>query len=185
MNKWFSVDEKLPPSGEEVIVAVCDESGDTPYKYTASGMMAVKDVWIVDKDITHSVTHWMPFPSYPSEKEVYKIEDGTLIEWKHKKECLEELNKLNTQLFEISQKMEQGILIELPCKVGDTVYRVVSRCSDINSCNDFDQHICGRPYCNAYIRKERFNIGIFNCIGKSLFLTREEAEIALAQLKGE
>ena len=72
MNTWISVDEKLPPSGEEVIVAVCDESGDTPWKYTASGMMAVKDVWIVDKNIIHSVTHWMPFPSYPSEKEVYK-----------------------------------------------------------------------------------------------------------------
>lgn len=72
MNKWFSVDEKLPAYGEEVIVAVCDESGDTPYKYTTSGMMASIDVWIVDKDINHSVTHWMPFPSYPSEKEVHK-----------------------------------------------------------------------------------------------------------------
>ena len=114
-----------------------------------------------------------------------KIEDGTLVEWKYKKECLEELNKLNTQLFEISQKMEQGILIELPCKVGDTVYRVVPRCSDINSCNDFDQHICGRPYCNAYIRKEKFDINILYRIGKDYFIPKEEAEIALAQLKGE
>lgn len=72
MNTWFRVDEKLPSSGEEVIVAVCDESGDTPYEYTTSGMMVIENLWIVDKDITHSVTHWMPFPSYPSEKKVYK-----------------------------------------------------------------------------------------------------------------
>lgn len=44
MNTWFSVDEKLPTYGEEVIVAICDESGDTPYKYTTSGWMASKDI---------------------------------------------------------------------------------------------------------------------------------------------
>lgn len=69
MNKWFSVAEKLPTYCEEVIVAVCDKSGDTPYKYTTTGMMVIKDMWLVDKDINNYVTHWMFFPQYPTNKE--------------------------------------------------------------------------------------------------------------------
>lgn len=70
--EWISVedDQQQPPVREEVIVAICDDSGDTPFKYTTSGWLTAHNgVWIVDNDVCLYVTHWMPFPAPPTEKE--------------------------------------------------------------------------------------------------------------------
>ena len=81
------------------------------------------------------------------------------------------------RLWDLENKIEQGTLIELPCKVGDTVYQtdgvriyelwVLSVTVNRNSlyfttqCIDFDN----------------------TAIGKSIFLTREEAEKRLKELQ--
>jgi hypothetical protein len=72
LYEWISVEDKQqqPPVREEVIVAICDDSGDTPFKYTTSGWLTAHNgVWIVDNDVCPYVTHWMPLPTPPAEKE--------------------------------------------------------------------------------------------------------------------
>jgi hypothetical protein len=68
MNEWISVEDRLPSISEEVIVAIYDDRYDSPWKYTSSGWLASKDIWIVDNNVCYDVTYWMPFPEYPTEK---------------------------------------------------------------------------------------------------------------------
>lgn len=67
MNEWISVKDRLPPRYYEVVVAICDDTGDTPWKYTTVGWMASEDIWIIDNDVGHGVTHWMHLPEPPIE----------------------------------------------------------------------------------------------------------------------
>ena len=66
---------------------------------------------------------------------------------------------------------EQGLLVRLPCKVGSTVYRIITR----------------RLYCvgEKDIVDVEFTLDMLDDFGKTVFLTREEAEAALIRLKGE
>ncbi len=70
MNEWISVKDRLPPIGEEVIVAICDESGDTRWKYTTAGWRVHETIWIVDNERRYDVTHWMLFPEYPQKRRI-------------------------------------------------------------------------------------------------------------------
>ena len=69
MNEWISVKDRLPEMCEEVIVAICDDTGDTPWKYTTFGWMVNEVTWIIANGIGYGVTHWMPLPAPPTEKE--------------------------------------------------------------------------------------------------------------------
>lgn len=63
---------------------------------------------------------------------------------------------------------EQGRLLKLPCKIGDDVY-----------------YILGIPNeTPCAIDKCTFELSDINKIGKTLFLTREEAEAKLKELRG-
>ena len=99
---------------------------------------------------------------------------------------------------------EQGLLLRLPCKMGDTVY-VLEPCHCYNkykenqNCNHAKTKATKyievvrlpRKYdsrCNTYCVKlyERpFKIDYLSKIGKTVFLTKEEAEQKLAEMKGE
>lgn len=62
-QQWIPVSEGLPPSREEVIVSICDETGDTRYNYTSHGWLTTdKEYWIVDNEINNYVVAWMPLP---------------------------------------------------------------------------------------------------------------------------
>ena len=136
-------------------------------------------------------------------KERYGVEDELLYtqedidEWIRTCEELQEKNReLEQDLAEITQKIEQGTLIELPCKVGDTVWTIncwqeygkqelgeryiVTRyelhenkcsCIEINDKN----HYCGVISIRA---KERYK-----GVTPYVFLTREEAEKRLKELQ--
>lgn len=68
-EKWISVENKLPPDGNNVIVAIRDTSGDTPFTYTDCGWcLGEKRGWIVDNDLHFNVTHWQPLPEPPKER---------------------------------------------------------------------------------------------------------------------
>ena len=60
------------------------------------------------------------------------------------------------RLAELEDKIEHGTLIELPCKVGDTAYKVYGKC-DGNSCpysRNYVQWRCHykeKERCNAFI----------------------------------
>ena len=110
-------------------------------------------------------------------------------------ECTEELedgvylleDALN-KLAEYEDLEEQGLLLRLPCKVGDKVYKIsrnkVKECEVVfvgisadEKCSYFNfvENYADGTFCRSYSE-------VFNVIGKTIFLTREEAE---QKLKGE
>ena len=68
---------------------------------------------------------------------------------------------------------EQGRLIELPCKVGDTVWFIA-----YNGMHFWD----GKPL--HEVETTKFYLSLLEQIGTTVFLTKEEAEEKLAELKG-
>lgn len=102
------------------------------------------------------------------------------------------LNDALEKLADYEDAEEQGLLLRLPCKVGDKVWAIASKCDadmineeiceNISSCD-----IC--PYEKEYVVFEDIitNIVLFdmllnNKFGKTIFLTKEEAEQALKQM---
>ena len=74
--------------------------------------------------------------------------------------------------------LANGVIVP-PCKVGDTVYVLVNWCDFIN-CH-FDG-CAGCSNCNDKgIVERKFNYSHLAQIGKTVFLTKEEAEKALAE----
>lgn len=80
----------------------------------------------------------------------------------------EYIEKLSKKIGEYEDAEEQGLLLRLPCKVGDTVYSVVK---------DGLQIIELKFSLELYARR-------MSDFGKTVFLTKEEAEQALADMKG-
>ena len=107
---------------------------------------------------------------------------------------LETLNNTTiSRLVELAEADKDGRLVMLPCKVGGTVY-MIERIFDID--NGVCDEICARKVigyggnnlnalwligsggiCNVYIFLSEF--------GKTVFLTREEAEKALQEMEGK
>lgn len=84
---------------------------------------------------------------------------------------------------------EQGLLVRLPCKVGDTVYVKLSAYCKTKyaeaQVRDYTHFIsCG--FC-VVVTSEKFDKQSipFSEFGKSIFLTREEAEKELEEIKNE
>lgn len=91
---------------------------------------------------------------------------------------------------------EQGRLIELPCAVGDTVWYIKEKSSLYPSYHTYydwyDFRIGYIALTKRGIVFGRKGSGMFadimfnaNDIGKTVFLTKEEAEAKLAEMKGE
>lgn len=77
---------------------------------------------------------------------------------------------------------EQGRLIELPCKVGDTVWS--TRWWDNKKISKkIDGETWYRDIFQHKITKEKFSLYDLDKIGKDVFLTKEEAEVKLEELK--
>ena len=80
-------------------------------------------------------------------------------------------------LWEIENKIENGKLLELACKKGDKVYQ--ADCVRI-----YELTVLGIRVFNNKFYYETQGVGFDNtAIGKSIFLTREEAEKRLEALK--
>ena len=68
---------------------------------------------------------------------------------------------------------DEGLLLRLPCKIGDCVYKFITQH------DTFDD----QPY--KIISAVRFDISMMDEIGKTVFLTREEAEEKLEEVNPE
>lgn len=88
---------------------------------------------------------------------------------------------MKSRLAELEDKIEQGLLVELPVKIGDTVYSITPKCKWLGQCTEFDQHCCSRRSCDAFITEEKFTMYLFNRIGDDVVVTKEEAK---AKLRG-
>lgn len=119
------------------------------------------------------------------------------------KEILESSAKRNSQLAEWLEELksyrdaeEQGLLLRLPCKVGSTVYTVkyYFDCKFDYNCplgyaegkNNCDKGLsCEHEYKKFFVGEKIFDASMTDDFGKTIFLTKEEAEQALAEMKGE
>ena len=95
--------------------------------------------------------------------------------------------KMITKLGEYEDLEEQGLLVKLPCKVGDTVYSITRNfISEYKICS-FEKYLEGFFFnwsCEKGIYKNIRGFTSFE-IGKTVFLTKEEAEKALKEMEGE
>lgn len=108
------------------------------------------------------------------------------------------IQKAIDKLAEYEQSEEDGLLIKLPCRVGSTVYLINSRytkCTreeqefDEYHCQgcewlDCDSHEEYYIYTNKSVSLE-WIVRHSKDIGKTVFLTKAEAEQALSKMKGE
>lgn len=85
------------------------------------------------------------------------------------------------RLAEYEDMEEQGLLVRLPCKVGDRVYQVIDDCTFPGDCGT--KRMCkGCEYRNLFIGKNTFRLYLLTDDGKlrrGYYRTREEAEKAL------
>lgn len=100
---------------------------------------------------------------------------------------LETLNNTPiSRLVEIAEADKDGRVAVLPCKVGDTVWLtrtgVSERLSQPEAAALTGAYICGNDVCTFVTNKYGFQQ---DKIGKNVFLTREEAEKALAEMEGK
>lgn len=84
----------------------------------------------------------------------------------------------------VDHLIKNGVIV-LPCKVGDTVYRIIPKCNaPYNYCpynGGYGTARCDKEPCKAYIKEISFSISDIENIGKTIFLTKEEAEKALKE----
>ena len=91
---------------------------------------------------------------------------------------------------------EQGLLLRLPCKVGDTVYCIYERytkCSENEQ--EFDEYSCQGCEClecdshkELYVQSQKaysldWIVSNLKRFGKNIFLTQEEAEQKLKEME--
>ena len=88
------------------------------------------------------------------------------------------------KLADYEDKEEQGLLIELPCKVGDTVYALTPFCEICEEAldNEYACEICSK---GNFVSETKFDYEMIPMFGKVIFSTEAEAEEALARMKGE
>ena len=91
---------------------------------------------------------------------------------------------------------EQGRLVKLPCKVGDTVYCIFSRYTKCTFNNEeFDEYSCQGCEYECDSKKENYVQGMIaysldwivtnlKKFGKTAFLTKSESEAKLKELRG-
>ena len=103
-----------------------------------------------------------------------------------------EMAKLHSALMELKKYQEadkDGRLVVLPCKAGDTVYEVTSR----KTVSEYRvKAIRAELFCTfiewdivaGFVDKSIFGVPVDE-IGKTVFLTREEAEAALEAMKDD
>lgn len=98
------------------------------------------------------------------------------------------------ELKEYKQLEEQGLLLKLPCKIGDTVYVIdtIYECdNDYMDCiMEFpDVYQCERGFKCEYeheklvVRPKSFDFKMLDNFNKTVFLTKEEAEKVLKEME--
>ena len=99
--------------------------------------------------------------------------------------------KIYRRLAELEDKIMNGTLVEMPCKVGDTVYCVEYFCN-YKGCSSNEQvFCCGCPEMiererrkeKFVISKKKFRLQDLDRVGKTLFPTEEAAEARLKELQ--
>lgn len=89
------------------------------------------------------------------------------------------VGKAIEKLADYEDLEEQGLLVRLPCKVGDSVFIIVRKDISKQKIRKIEISDCGIIF-KTNRQKRTFSIAGF---GESVFLTREEAEKKLEEIK--
>ena len=65
---WIGVEDRLPENFETVL-ALCKDGGMFVGKHTSRGRWQIWTAMKSTKIVNRTVTHWMPLPAPPAEKE--------------------------------------------------------------------------------------------------------------------
>ena len=85
------------------------------------------------------------------------------------------IGKAIDKLAEYETAEDKGRLVVLPCKVGSTVYRILYTLAFGEIGDKAEKHY--------FIRETSFEYGMIDDLNETVFLTREEAEKALEDMK--
>ena len=88
------------------------------------------------------------------------------------------------KLAEYEDLEEQGLLLRLPCKVGTTVYNT-TWWDDVQEKVKVDGKTFYRTVHKHKVSKSTFSLLDIYDFGKTVFLTKEEAEQKLKEMEGE
>lgn len=102
---------------------------------------------------------------------------------------LETLNNTPiSRLVELAEADKDGRVVVLPCKVGDTVWANLDGMRHTRKCviefANIGSHVTTIVFSTVDGLREQYGVNP-SSFGKSVFLTREEAEKALAEMEGK
>ena len=97
-----------------------------------------------------------------------------------------ENKKLLAENAELRARLEKAV--ELPCKVGDTIYEVYDKCDGhncpYNGCSgQWRCHYEGERRCGAFIKIVQFDYCDIPFVNDTVFVSREAAEARLKEIK--
>jgi hypothetical protein len=123
----------------------------------------------------------MEIDGFDLEKYSRNMKENAVIENGVVKVSEELWNQTADLIKAVSDLEEQGLLIRLPCKVGDTVYSLDKFCGGYSS--DCPSRPCEQcPDYQLEIYEGKFQLNDIYDFGKTVFLTRELAEKALKKM---
>ena len=102
---------------------------------------------------------------------------------------IKKILRIAEKLKEYEDLEEQGLLLRLPCKVGSTLYQPIS-----NRINEYKViGLCFDITRNEFMYEVAYQIGLewykttcdFDCIGKTVFLTKSESEQKLKEMESD
>lgn len=110
------------------------------------------------------------------------VESMAEPEIKVSKLFLESVCEYMQKLKEYKDLEEQGLLLKLPCKVGDTVYALTPFCEICEQALD-NEYACETCNKGEFATETKFDYEMIPMFGKTVFLTKAEAEQALQRMK--
>lgn len=124
------------------------------------------------------------------EQDIVVLEEERLLNAQgfiDKSEMYKIMRHLAEKLSEYERAEEQGLLFRLPCKVGEVVYHPIKSRNIISTyeIKDITINKDGELFFGWTLHDGIYShlIGFWvDCLGKTVFLTREEAEEALSEL---
>ena len=94
------------------------------------------------------------------------------------------LKEAMEKLARYEELEEQGLLLKLPCKVGDTVCILAGRFGTFYKEDICDGFYIGRDgILQVKVQNHKGNHGTYGVVGKTVFLTKAEAEKALKEME--
>lgn len=131
-------------------------------------------------NIDESINSWTFEETIKTAESLMEVEKN-MFKWDVIRHLRDFAENYREQLKEYQQLEEQGRLIKLPCKVGDTIYYINSNENETNELTVYSFDIRPLQHFVCDYMGTRLN---FNQFGETVFLTKSEAEAKLKELRG-